>query len=217
MFVLGTRNNEERTACHEGGVLWSAGRDPFKTVPNRRQRPFPLGVAWFVAAVIALLVIVFTRSKGTRLDGLEIQGTATFEKQVIAALTLLKTKSPEAYHLVTTHIGLIKQAQHTGMAAYARPPTFELSERTAFYSLTWCAASIAHDAFHAKLYHDYLQQHPGHAFVPNAVWMGEAAERHCLRHQTRVLKDLGAEVEEIRWSRALTHRYWEVEYHKRDW
>ena len=217
MFVLGTRNDEERTTCHEGDVPWSAGRDPFKTVPNRRQRPFPLGVAWFVAAVIALLVIVFTRSKGTRLDGLEIQGTATFEKQVIAALTLLKTKSPEAYHLVTTHIGLIKQAQRTGMAAYATPPTFELSGRTAFYSLTWCAASIAHDAFHAKLYHDYLQQHPGHAFVPNAVWMGEAAERHCLRHQTRVLKDLGAEVEEIRWSRALTHRYWEVEYHKRDW
>jgi len=217
MFVLGTRNNEERTACHEGGVLWSAGRDPFKTVPNRRQRPFPLGVALFVAAVIALLVIVFPRSKGTRLDGVEIQGTATFEQQVIAALTFLKTKSPEAYHLVTTHIGLIKQAQHTGMAAYARPPTFELSERTAFYSLTWCAASIAHDAFHAKLYHEYLQQHPGHTFVPHAVWTGEAAERHCLRHQTRVLKDLGAEVEEIQWSRALTHRYWEVEYHKRDW
>jgi len=49
------------------------------------------------------------------------------------------------------------------------------------------------------------------------VWTGEAAERRCLRHQTRVLKDLGAEVEEIRWSRELTHRYWEVEYHKRDW
>jgi hypothetical protein len=186
-------------------------------VPQRLQRHFPLGVAWLVAAFIALLGIVFTRSKGTRLDGLEIQGTATFAKQVIAALTLLKTKSPGAYHLVTTHIGLIKQARHTGMAAYATPPTLELNGRTAFYSLTWCAAGIAHDAFHAKLYQDYLQQHPGHVRVPDEVWTGEAAERRCLGHQRRVLKDIGAAVEEIRWAHELTHRYWEVAYHQRDW
>jgi hypothetical protein len=170
-----------------------------------------------VAAFLALLGIVFTRSKGTRLDGLEIQGTATFETQVVAALTLLKTKSPGTYHLVTTHIGLIKQARHTGMAAYLTPPTFELNERTAFYSVTWCAAGIAHDAFHAKLYHEYLRQHPGHEVVPDEVWMGEAAERRCLGHQTRVLQAIGAAVEEIRWSREIDQRYWEVEYHKRDW
>ena len=217
MFVLGTRNKDERTACHECGGQLSAGRHPFEAVPKRLQRHLLIGVALLVAAVLSLLAIVFTRSKGTRLDGLEIQGTATFEQQVVAALTLLKTKSPRAYHVVTTHIGLIKQAKHTGMAVYATPPTFALNGRTAFYSVTWCAAGIAHDAFHAKLYHDYLQQHPGHALVPDDVWTGEAAERRCLRHQTRVLKDIGASFEVIRWSREITHRYWEVEYHKRDW
>src|SRR5262249_52263379 len=151
MFGVWTRTNEEPTACHECRVQVSAGRDPFEAGPQRRQRHVPLGVALLVAAFIALLGIVFSRSKSTRLYGLEIQGTATFEQQVVTALTLLKTKSPGAYHLVTTHIGLIKQAPHTGMAAYATPPTLELNGRTAFYSVTWCAASIAHDACHAKL------------------------------------------------------------------
>jgi hypothetical protein len=174
-------------------------------------------VALLVAVFLALLGIVFTRSKGTRLDGLEIQGTASFVKQVVTALTLLKTKSPGAYHLVTAHIGLIKQARHTGMAADATPPTFALNGRTAFYSVTWCAASIAHDACHAKLYHDYRKRHPGHARVPEAVWTGEAVERRCLRHQRRVLQDLGAAGEEIRWAREIDQRYWEVAYHQRDW
>src|SRR5262245_28453560 len=172
MLGVWTRTKDERTAGHECGGQWSAGRPPFETVPKRLQRHVPMGVAFLVAACLALLGIVFTRSKGTRLDGLEIQGTATFEKQVVAALTLLKTQAPRAYHMVTTHIGLIKQAQHTGMAAYAMPPTLELNGRTAFYSVTWCAAGIAHDAFHAKLYHEYLQQHPGHALVPDDVWTG---------------------------------------------
>ncbi len=217
MLVVWTRTKDERTACHECGGQWSAGRPSFEAVPKRLPHHWPIGVAFLVAAFLTLLGIVFTRSKGARLDGLEIQGTATFEKQVVAALTLLKTQSPGAYHVVTAHIGLIRQAPHTGMAAYATPPTLELNGRTAFYSLTWCAAGIAHDAFHAKLYHEYLQQHPGHTLVPDDVWTGEAVERRCLRHQTRVLKDLGASGEEIRWVRAITHRYWEVEYHKRDW
>ena len=217
MCVVWTRTNDEPTACHEGGGPLSAGRAPFEAMPQRLPRHLPIGVALLVAAVLALLGIVFTRSQGTRLDGLEIQGTATFEQQVVAALTLLKTKSPGAYHLVTTHIGLIKQAPHTGMAAYATPPTFALNGRTAFYSVTWCAASIAHDAFHAKLYQDYLQQHPGQERVPDAVWTGEAAERRCVGHQRRVLQDLGAAGEELRWLRELTHRYWEVAYHQREW
>ena len=217
MCVVWTRTNDEPTACHEGGGPLSAGRAPFEAMPQRLPRHLPIGVALLVAAVLALLGIVFTRSQGTRLDGLEIQGTATFEQQVVAALTLLKTKSPGAYHLVTTHIGRITQAPHTGMAAYATPPTFTLNGRTAFYSVTWCAASIAHDAFHAKLYQDYLQQHPGQERVPDAVWTGEAAERRCLGHQRRVLQDLGAAVEELQWLRELTHRYWEVAYHQREW
>src|SRR5215470_13695155 len=104
MLGVWTRTKNERTACHECGGQRSAGRTPFEAVPTRLRRYVPMGVALLVAAFLALLGIVFTRSKGTRLDGLEVQGTATFEKQVVAALTLLKTQAPGAYHLVTTHI-----------------------------------------------------------------------------------------------------------------
>ena len=104
-----------------------------------------------------------------------------------------------------------------GLYRTARSIESTARQRSSLVTLGTLAAGIAHDAFHAKLYHDYLKQHPDHALVPDDVWTGEAAERRCLRHQTRVLKDIGASFEEIRWSREINHRYWEVEYHKRDW
>jgi hypothetical protein len=217
MCIVDTKTMMSEQGRHECGTQLSGGDDSCETMPKRMLQYFSIGAAFIVVAFISLLNIVFTRSKGARLDGLEIQGTANFEKQVVAALTLLKTKSPGAYQIVTNHIGIIKQAKHTGMAAYSTPPTFELNGRTAFYSVTWCAAGIAHDSLHAKLYHDYLKQHPGNDLVPDDVWTGEAAERRCLRHQTRVLKDIGASVDEISWSRETTKRYWEVDYNKRDW
>jgi len=194
-----------------------AESEPSVTIPERTPRRFSIGAALLVAAFISLLVIVFIWPKSTRLDDLEIRGTATFVNQVVAALTLLRTNSPEAYRIVTNNIGIIKQAKRSGMAAYSTPPAFELNGRTAFHSLTWCAGCIAHDSFHSKLYHDYLKQHLGAERVPDDVWTGEAAEWRCLEHQTRVLKDIGASFDEISWSSETNNRYWEVDYNKRDW
>src|SRR6266540_2837275 len=102
---------------------------------NRRDAwGYSSGAALIVVAFISLLVIVFVWPKSTRLDGLEIRGAANFNNQVVTALTLLRTKSPEAYRIVTNNIGIIKQAKRSGMAAYSIPPTFELNGRTAFYS-----------------------------------------------------------------------------------
>ena len=111
----------------------------------------------------------------------------------------------------------LQEGERSGMWAYKKPPSYKMSDTNAFYSLTWCAATIAHDSFHSKLYHDYLKQHLGAVRVPDDVWTGEAAERKCLAHQTRVLKDIGASFDEISWLSVTNNRYWEVDYNKRDW
>src|SRR5205085_7443210 len=104
-----------------------------------------------------------------------------------------------------------------GMAAYLHPPTFRLNGRSAFYSLTWCAASIAHDSMHSKLYHEYLQEHRGAQPVPKDAWTGEAVERRCSEYELRVLEKIGAPSHEVLWCSQTNNRFWEVEYDRRDW
>ena len=81
------------------------------------------------------------------------------------------------------------------MWAYKTPPTYEIADSTAFYSLTWCAATIAHDSFHSKLYHDHHKTHGGH--VPDSVWTGREAEKQCMKHQLLVMEHIGASKWEI--------------------
>ena len=126
---------------------------------------------------------------------MQIAGSGKFREQVRAALDLLRRRAPDAYGIVTKNIGRIAQGPHSAMWAYRAPPTFDLHDRTAFYSVTWCAGAIAHDSFHSKLYHDWLRTHG--VSVPNAVWTGTRAEQRCLKHQCEVLSLIGAPEPEI--------------------
>jgi hypothetical protein len=150
-----------------------------------------------------------------RFDTIELRGAMHFAQQVSNALALIKSRSPSGYCVVTGYVARIDQSAHTGMAADKRIPTFQLNDRTAYYSLTWCAGAIAHDSYHSKLYHDWITQHHSRS-VPAAVWTGEAAEKQCLAHQKRVMEELGAPANEMRWQ-ARTNHYWEVDYNKRNW
>lgn len=75
-----------------------------------------------------------------------------------------------------------------------------MSDVTAYYSITWCAAAIAHDAFHSKLYHDHRTVHGGS--VPDAAWTGKDAEQQCMKHQLAVMARIGA-------------TQWEIDYAKK--
>jgi hypothetical protein len=125
----------------------------------------------------------------------EIVGSLRFSNQVHQALALLSAKDTNAYAIVTNYIGRIQEGERSGMWAYQTPPTYELSDSTAFYSVTWCAATIAHDSFHSRLYHDYLKTHSG--AVPDDVWTGTEAERQCMTHQLLVMERIGASRSEI--------------------
>ncbi len=128
-------------------------------------------------------------------DKPEVVGTAVFRERVRQALDLLKLRAPSAYSMVLRYVGRIEQAPHSGMRADSDPPTFLMSDATAMPSVTWAAASIAHDSYHSKLYHDYRDGHPGP--VPANAWGGIQAEVKCMSHQLTVMQLIGSSLAEF--------------------
>lgn len=152
---------------------------------------------------------------------LEISGSERYKEQVHRAIVLLQTRDLPAYKIVTDNVGRIQEGQPSGMQAYATPPVYVMSDLTAFSSLTWCAATIAHDSFHSKLYHDYQRTHSGP--VPNSVWIGRAAEQECMKHQISVMRRIGASGSEISYAKAQADGHYVTkaeswrEYRNRKW
>jgi hypothetical protein len=176
----------------------------------------PVGLADLLMALLAIF-----NSNSTRAGEMEIVGSERFSNQVSQAVLLLKTRDTNAYAILTNYVGRIQQGEHSGMWAYRAPPTFEMNDATAFYSVTWCAAVIAHDSFHSKLYHEYQNAHPG--AVPDDVWTGTAAEQQCMKHQLAAMEHIGASKFEIDYAHkqadghyVKNNETWE-DYKKRSW
>jgi len=152
----------------------------------------------------------------------EIVGSVGFSNRVHQAILLLKERDLEAYAIVTNSVGRIQEGERSGMWAYKTPPTYEMSDRTAFYSPTWCAATVTHDSFHSKLYHDYQKAHRGE--VPDDLWTGTAAEQQCMKHQLEVMKRIGSTQQEIDYAKKQAdgnyvkdHETWEDYKKNRKW
>ena len=149
-----------------------------------------------------LLAFIFSRAiDSSSASEPEIKGTEQFIDQVQKALRLLKERDADAYAIVTEYVGRIQENELSGMDPLATPPTYYMSDITAFSSVTWCAATIAHDSFHSKLYHEYRRTHNGP--VPSAIWKGRVAEQQCCNHQLVVMDHIGASSEEIDHARQL--------------
>ena len=146
---------------------------------------------------------------------IEVVGSVKFIDQVKRALVLIRDKAPDGFITVKKYIGRIEESDHSGMGAYLVPPTFHFSGKSAFYSLTWCAGDIAHDAYHSKLYNDYKEAN-GEP-VPDSVWMGKDIEIKCLKYQSDILEKIGAPKNEIEYVKSLDGSYAEIEYNKRNW
>lgn len=131
---------------------------------------------------------------------IEIIGDNRFTRQVWTALDLLFSRDSEAFQFSQRYIGRIEQSNRSGMVVHVNPPTFQLSDRTAYSSITWLASVIAHEAYHSYLY-QYYSWHMGVENVPYDLWGGVEAERQCNAFQLGVLQRVGApshEVENLR-------------------
>ncbi len=193
----------------------------------KRQYPFPF---WFIlAACVGLSAPVsntLTMPAPLKKHGkVEIRGDAEFTAQTHAALTLLEQKDPDAFQKIQTYIGIIEQGEHSGMWAWELPPRYEVGDATAFFSVTWYASTIAHDATHSELYAQYRSAHPGEP-VPENTYGGVDIERFCIGYQIEVAKRIGAPQSELDYLATLDGTHcdldndgdcdWE-DYQNRDW
>lgn len=122
------------------------------------------------------------------LYGIEIQGSAEFIKETKLALTILDRSN--SFGLVTPYLGRIKEAKSSGMKAYDEPPTYDVGKETWQKGTMWYAGTIAHDAYHSFLYHQYKEKNDGAEPHPR-VWTGAASEKKCLEYQLQVVQELG--------------------------
>jgi hypothetical protein len=143
--------------------------------------------------------------------GIEIKGGAEFTTQTVAALTLLKQKAPDAFQKIQTYIGIIEEGKHSGMWAWEQPPRYEVGDQTAFYSVTWYASTIAHDATHSELYAQYQAAHPNQP-VPEDAYGGVEVERFCIGYQLEVSKQIGAPQSEIDYLSTLDGTHCDLDY-----
>jgi|TARA_B100000315_G_C14379844_1_gene496934 hypothetical protein len=122
-------------------------------------------------------------------DGVAIEGSEDFIQRTVQALERIQRGAPEEYNVIQENIGKIKLNEYSGMVAYDSPPTF-LVGATAFGNNRWYSCAIAHDAYHSKLYHDYLKQNPREYSVPNDVWTGRQVEIECNRFADLINKKM---------------------------
>ena len=158
-------------------------------------------------------------------SSIKIKGNAEFVVQTRAALTLLEQKDLDAFRKIQTYVGIIEQGEHSGMWAWELPPRYEVGDVTAFYSVTWYASTIAHDATHSELYAQYQSAHPGEP-VPEEAYGGVDIERFCIGYQLEVAKRIGAPQSEIDYLSSLDGTHCDVDndgdcdwddYQNRNW
>jgi hypothetical protein len=83
--------------------------------------------------------------------GIQIVSSDDFRLQVARALLLLKLGDAETFVRVTNSVGIVREGSRTVAVFTNRPPLIMMSASTAFYSLTWCVAGLAHETCHIEL------------------------------------------------------------------
>ena len=127
--------------------------------------------------------------KSETVDGIEIKGKEDFILRTKEALDLLR--STPFFKEIQKYITVIQEGKRSGMKAYARKPTFLVGKPTWQHSALWYAGTIAHDAYHSKLYHEARAKNTGKKWDRDA-WTGTEAEKKCLAFQRQVLYELKA-------------------------
>jgi len=145
----------------------------------------------------------------------EVVGSERFQRQIRAALTLLMYKDQDGYLMVKKYLRRIKEANHSGTQVHEIPATFYFAPQSALHSLTWCAGDLVHEAYHCKLYRDYVGNHGSP--VPAEVYGGKEAEKQCIKQQVATLEKIGGSMRELLSLKGPIGSYYMVPYSNRNW
>lgn len=155
---------------------------------------------------------------------IRVEGSERYKEQVKNCLDLIAKKSKKEYQLIEENIGVISQHGKSGMRAWETPPRYQMSDKTAFHSLSWCAGTIAHDAYHSFLYKKHLPQN-GKRTDYNK-WAGFSSEKKAIEFQIIVMRNIDARPSEIAYLKSLDGTHGDVngdgkltkeDYELRDW
>ena len=147
-------------------------------------------------------------------DSLIIEGDQRFILWTKQALRLLKLKVPSVYQrVIQKYVKKIKLTKTTGMNLFVKIPTYEVGSKTAYASLKWYASTIAHDAYHAKLYFDYKKN--SSRPVPLKIYNSKQAELLCIKYQIKVGKKIGLSKLDLDYLKTLDGSHAKLK--KRDW
>lgn len=147
------------------------------------------------------IIILLLLTLGTNVHAITVEGDSKYKTQVKKCLKLLSIKAKPEYKLIREHIGIIFQSNKSGMEAWENPPRYLMSDKTAFYSVTWCASTIAHDAYHSYLYQKHMPSNGGKPLYEK--WGGFKAEREAIKYQEKVMEKIGSSKHEINYMKTL--------------
>lgn len=134
-------------------------------------------------------------------EHIDVQGTARFQAQTEQVFQLLQRRDVDSWQHVRIHIHVIQQGAHSAMWAYEQPPRVEINNRTAFYSVTWYAGVLIHEATHAEFREKSCKD----------------VEQLCIDRQIAVLMRIQAPQHEIQYLQLLDPYYCEINYDYREW
>ena len=143
-----------------------------------------------------------------------IIGDDKFIEKTKTALSLIEKKAPSYYTVVTNCLSFIRRGNRSGIFPSASPPTVIFGLKTSRSSLTWYASAIVHEAYHRKLYTDYLKTFG--APVPANIYSEREGENSCLSAQEDFLKTINASEKKIKHLQKMRN----VDYsssEERDW
>src|SRR4051812_26573929 len=109
-WYCGRENDDERTSCYECGT-------EFSTAPRTSPSAFSRRAYWAALCLSTIgfaLYASWVEFRPIEFDRMTIDGTSDFQNHVVAALSLLKIKSPQGYQTVTNYIRIFAQSRHSG-------------------------------------------------------------------------------------------------------
>ena len=130
-----------------------------------------------------------------------IIGDDEFIGKTRSALSLIEEKAPGYYTMVTNCIHIILRGNASNISASAPLPICQIGPKTFQAKLTWYASGFVHEAYHSKLYNDYVRE--SGCPVPANIWTGREAENSCLSAQEDFLKIIHAPEYQIRYVRKM--------------
>ena len=135
----------------------------------------------------------------------EVIGSKDFEHEVNGSLDLLRQKDPSSLRIICRYIGRIEQSATVGMDSRETPLTFHLSPGSAYYSTTWCAGCIVHDACHSAISHLLKREHR-----KTSDQMTDE-ELICNARQARAMRRIGASESEVQWIEHADGKHWDMD------